>query len=105
MTHSVVFTPEAQDQLLALYRYIAGSAESPEVAARYVEAVVACCERLQTFPLRGIRRDDIRPGLRITNYHKRTVIAFTVDASQVTIIGVFHGGQDYAVVLQDTSIA
>jgi hypothetical protein len=28
-------------------------------------------------------RDDVRPGLRITNYKKRTVIAFDVDAGQV----------------------
>lgn len=28
-------------------------------------------------------RDDVRPGLRITNYKKRTVIAFDADAVQV----------------------
>jgi toxin ParE1/3/4 len=55
---------------------------------------------LQTFPRRGIRRDDIRPGLRITNYKKRAVIAFDVDAEMVSIIGVFYGGQDYETVLQ-----
>jgi plasmid stabilization system protein ParE len=44
-----------------------------------------------------MRRDDIRPGLRITNYRKRTVIAFAVDtdAERVEILGIFHGGQDY----------
>ncbi len=45
-------------------------------------------------------RDDIRPGLRITHYRKRTVIAFEVNADQVAIIGVFHGGQDYEAALQ-----
>ena len=43
----------------------------------------------------------MRPGLRITHYKGRTVIAFDVDAEQVSIIGVFHGGQDYATTLQD----
>lgn len=28
-------------------------------------------------------RDDVRPGLRITNYKKCTVIAFDLDAGQV----------------------
>ena len=94
-TYTVVFTPEASDQLVAIYHYAAMSAASPEVAARYVAAVMTYCDGLQTFPERGIRRDDIRPGLRITNYRKRTVIAFTVDTTRVSIIGVFYGGQDH----------
>ena len=35
------------------------------------------------------------PGLRITNYKKRAVIAFTADAKRVSIIGIYYGGQDY----------
>jgi toxin ParE1/3/4 len=35
-------------------------------------------------------RDDIRLGLRITNYKKRAVIAFDVEADLVSIIGVFY---------------
>jgi plasmid stabilization system protein ParE len=42
-----------------------------------------------------------RPGLRITNYRKRAVIAFSVDAEQVSIIGVFYGGQDYEAILDE----
>ena len=44
--------------------------------------------------------DDIRPGVRITNYRKRAVIAFDVDADTVSILGVFYGGQDYKTILQ-----
>ena len=99
MQYHVVFAPEAQEQLAALYRYIAAAA-SPEIAERYTSAIVTYCEGLQTFPLRGSRRDDIRPGLRITNYKKRAVIAFDVGAEMVSIIGVFYGGQDYETVLQ-----
>jgi len=99
MEYAVVFTPEAQEQLAALYRHIAAVA-SPEVAERYTSAIVTYCESLQTFPHRGTCRDDIRPGLRITNHKKRAVIAFYVDAERVSIIGVFYGGQDYETVLQ-----
>ena len=53
----------------------------------------------QTSPLLGTRRDEVRPGLRITNYKGRAVIAFDVSAELVSIIGVFYGGQDYATVL------
>jgi plasmid stabilization system protein ParE len=44
--------------------------------------------------MRGAARDDIRPGVRLTHHRKRTTIAFTVNDSTVTILGVFYGGQD-----------
>jgi plasmid stabilization system protein ParE len=100
MSYRVVFSPEALEQLAELYRYITEAA-SPDIAARYTDAIVSYCESLRMFPHRGTMRDDVRPGLRITNYKKRTVIAFDVDAELVSIIGVFYGGQDYATILQD----
>lgn len=102
MNYRVVFSPEAEDQLAALYRYIAAAA-SPDIAARYTEAIVCYCESLRTFPHRGTRRDDVRPSLRIINYKKRAVIAFAVEAELVSIIGMFYGGQDYETILQDDS--
>ncbi len=98
MIDRVVFSPEAA----ALYSYIA-TAASPDIAARYTEAIISYCENLRTFPHRGTIRNEVRPGLRITNYKKRAVIAFDVDAEQVSIIGVFYGGQDYETILQDDS--
>ena len=100
MRYSVVFTPEAEEQLAGLYRYIALKA-SPEIAEKYTSAIVTYCEEMDSFPHRGTRRDDVRPGLRITNYKRRAVIAFTVDeiAKTVVIIGVFYGGRDYETAL------
>ena len=65
-------------------------------AERYTTAVMASCESLANFPLRGVALDDIRPGLRLTHHKGRTVIAYAVnqDARIVSIIGVFYGGQD-----------
>ncbi len=100
MIYPVVFSPEAQAQLVDLYGYIAQAA-SPDIAARYTEAIVSYCETLRTFHHRGTLRDDVRPGLRITNYRKRAVIAFEVQAERVAIIGIFYGGQNYAAFLQD----
>ena len=100
MTHRVVFAPEAEDQLAALYRYIA-SASSADIADRFTEAIVQFCESLSTFPRRGNKRDDVRSGLRVTHYRKRVIIAFVVDADLVSILGVFYGGQDYESILQD----
>ena len=99
MPYTVVFAPEAEEQLAALYRYIAIAA-SPEIAERYTSAIVAYCEGLRTFPHRGTPRYDIRPGLRVTHYKGRTVVVFDVNADLVSIIGVFYGGQDYETILQ-----
>ncbi|RMN67400.1 Plasmid stabilization system [Pseudomonas syringae] len=54
-----------------------------------------CCQQR-----RQSHRLDIRPGLRITHYRKRAVIAFAADAAQVKILGVFYGGQDFEAVFQ-----
>jgi toxin ParE1/3/4 len=95
-TYTVVFAPEAEDDLVELFEYIAEHG-SPVNAARYTEAIVAHCETLTSFPHRGMPRDDIRPGLRITNYRKRAVIAFEVDdeSARVSILGVYYGGRDF----------
>lgn len=102
MSYTVIFSPDAEEQLAALYNYIADAA-SPDIAARYTEAIVTHCESLNVFPVRGTAREDVRPGLRITNYKKRIVIAFTVDesAKQVSVIGFFYGGQNYETLLHE----
>lgn len=99
MRYAVVFTPEAGEQLAELYRYIAHAA-SANIAQSYTDAIVTYCEGLSTSPHRGSSRDDIRPGMRITNYKGRCVIAFDVTAGTVSIIGVFYGGQDFETLLQ-----
>jgi toxin ParE1/3/4 len=94
MSYSVIFTPEAQEQLLTIYRYLAANA-SPSTAERYTGAILDYCDGLAMFPERSALRDDIRPGLRLTNYKGRTVIAYVINGEMVEIIGVFYGGQDY----------
>ena len=96
MSYSVVFAPEASDPLEALFLYIA-ERSSLVIAERYIDAVVGTCEGLAMFPLRGVAREDIRPGLRLTHHKGRTEIAYAVDedARTVSIIGVFYGGQEH----------
>lgn len=100
MAATVVFSPEAEEQLAELYRYIA-AASSAETAARYTEAIVVYCESLRTLSRRGTRRDDIRPGLRIISFRKRVVIAFSVEREQIAILGIFYGGRNYETAMQD----
>jgi plasmid stabilization system protein ParE len=51
--------------------------------------------------MRGVPRDDIRPGLRVTHHKGRTLIAYAVDEGTrtVSVLGIFYGGQDYEAAL------
>jgi plasmid stabilization system protein ParE len=100
MRYLVRFTSRAEDQLDELDTYLA-ERFSAQSAARYVDSIIAHCESLATFPERGILRDDVRPGLRITNFRKRVAIAFDVEGDRVTILGIFYGGQNYETALFD----
>ncbi|HMW22077.1 MAG TPA: type II toxin-antitoxin system RelE/ParE family toxin, partial [Burkholderiaceae bacterium] len=99
MPYRIVFAPEAGDQLEELFGYVA-ERRSAAVAQRYTGAVVATCEGLVLFPMRGVPREDIRPGLRVTHHKGRTLIAYAVDdgTRTVSVLGIFYGGQDYEAV-------
>jgi len=98
MNWRVQFAPEALAQLRALEQRIA-DAGAPLAAERYVDSIVDFCMKLQTFAARGVARDDLLPGLRITHFRKRTIIAYLLDREVVSIVGVFYGGQDYETAL------
>ncbi|MGD0737129.1 MAG: type II toxin-antitoxin system RelE/ParE family toxin [Terracidiphilus sp.] len=91
--HQIVYARRAENQLQSLFIQIA-SAASPEIAARYIDAIMRQCESLSTFPTRGSLRNDIRPGIRIFGFRRRVSIAFGVAEGVVTIHGIFYGGQD-----------
>jgi plasmid stabilization system protein ParE len=100
MMYDVVFSPEAESQLVALYFHIAEAA-SPEIAAKYTEDIVKGCESLRTLPHRGTRRDNIRAGLRTFGFRRRVTIAFEVADDVVTILGVFYGGRDFERIFEE----
>ena len=98
--HRVVYAPEAEAQLVALFFHIAAES-SAEIAAHYTDAIVEQCESLKTFPMRGAQRDDIRPRLRVFGFRRRVSIAFDVADGAVTIVGIFYGGQSFEAALQE----
>ena len=62
-SYEIIFTPRAKRQLNDLFEYIAN--ESGEVrASDFIEAILNDCLSLKMFPMRGTKRDDLRPGLR-----------------------------------------
>lgn len=95
MTRSVVYSPRARQQLADLYLWIAEQSGFPDRAEGYVSAIFDYCDSLAEFPMIGLARDDLRPGLRTIGYRRRAVIAFAVNEDAVEIHGVYYGGQDY----------
>ena len=79
--------------MIDLYDYIALH-DGAERAIGYIDRIEDCCRNLAAFPKRGIRRDDLRRGLRILGFERRAVIAFLVTADTVTILRILYGGRD-----------
>lgn len=96
----VILAPEARDDLLHLYGWIAETA-SPEIALGYLDRIESHILGFETASERGTRRDDIRTGLRVTGFEKRITIAFHVTDKQVIILRIFYGGQDWVKVLDE----
>jgi toxin ParE1/3/4 len=97
---SVSFRPQAKADLFGFYDYIAAEA-GHAVASGYIDRIEAACMTFATFPERGTRRDDIRPGLRTVGFECRATIIFQVSDKEVVIVRVLYGGRDPDRVLQD----
>jgi toxin ParE1/3/4 len=93
VTRRVAFSPEAQDDLFRLYDYIAAHSGADRALA-YTERIMDYCNGFADLPERGARRDDLRPGLRVTGFERRVTIAFHAAAETVTILRILYGGRD-----------
>ena len=98
--HRVEFRPQAKADLNELALYLARHA-TPSIALSYTRRIREACGRLQHFPERGTRRDDIRPGLRTFGFEGRVTIAFDVSSEAVSIIRILYGGRDLEALLTD----
>lgn len=95
---TVILAPEARDDLIALYDWIAAAAH-PRTALGYIERIEAFLEGMRVASERGTRRDDIRPGLRIVSFERRVTVAFTVDTASVVVLRIFYAGRNWEEVL------
>ena len=97
--YEVSFRPQAEADLFGLYRYIVEKS-GRAVAGAYIDRIEVACLALETFPKRGTRRDDIRPGLRTMGFERRATIVFQVRKAEVVIVRILFGGRDYARLLR-----
>lgn len=98
MKHEVRFSMTAEEELERIYIYIAEQS-NPEIALAFTSAIHGHCMGLQVFPLRGPRRDDIRPGVRILPFRSNVTIAYHIDDGVVFIDNILYGGRDISTAL------
>ena len=90
----VIISPEAKDDLLALYTWIAAAAD-PKTALGYIERIETFCHGMRIASERGPRRDDIRPDLLIVTFERRVTIAFTLNDASIVILRIFYAGRSW----------
>jgi toxin ParE1/3/4 len=100
VARSVAFRPEAEADLLSLYHYVA-AASGPITAGSYIDRIEAACLSLATFPNRGVKRDDIVPGLRTLTLERRLTIAYRIHRTEVEIVTIAYAGRDFERDLRD----
>lgn len=63
MPVDLVWTPQAREDLIEIYTYIA--LDNPSAAERIFDAIEAKAMQLADYPRLGVRRPEIRPSTRI----------------------------------------
>lgn len=92
-SYEVLFRPQAREDLISLYRYIA-RASSPRIAANYISRIEKACLKLASLPQRGTAVPSRVAGLRTMGFERRATILFRVGSEKVEIFRVYYGGQD-----------
>ncbi|NWA23446.1 type II toxin-antitoxin system RelE/ParE family toxin [Pseudomonas gingeri] len=83
---SVIWTPEAQQDRLEIWEYIA--TESPYAAARLDELFSAAANRLTTHPEMG--RPGTVPGTRELIPHENYRLVYEINSEVIWILALVH---------------
>ncbi len=99
MAHRLTWRPRAEEDLEAIYRFIAQ--DSPARALDFIERIQKRCDLLRDSPEQGRARPDLRPDLRIVPYGRSVVIAYHIAGDALEVVRIFYGGQDYETIMSD----
>src|ERR1700688_1643623 len=88
----VDWSPEAEQDLLAIWDYVAREA-SPDVADEQLRSLDRACEALAEWPHSGRARDELFRSVRSIAV-EAYVVFYRVGNSEIEIIRVLHGRRD-----------
>ncbi len=93
--YSVRILPEAETDLLEIYRYIREKSASAQVASGYVQRITGFLATFENYPERGTIRNEVREGLRIIGFERSASVAFVVEDTNVTILRILYRGREF----------
>ena len=99
MTHAVLLSPLAVEDLIALHGWIVEEADRA-IADGYLDRIERKMAGLTQFPLRGAPRDDLAPGVRTLVFERKVLIAYRVEGATVTVLRVISGQRELAPLLE-----
>jgi toxin ParE1/3/4 len=88
----VDWSPEAEQDLLAIWNYVAREA-SPDVADEQLRSLDRACEALAQWPHSGRARDELLRNVRSIAV-EAYVVFYRVGNSAIEIVRVLHGRRD-----------
>ena len=97
----VLRSPEAQEDLIGIWIYLAEQA-SEQVADRQLAGIESACEKLEHWPNAGRQRDELLPGLRSV-LAVPYVIFYHVRNDVVEVVRVLHGRRDIDAIFAEPS--
>jgi len=95
----VVTGPRAVRDYRRIFDWLVETA-SPLAAHRTVQRIEGRISKLAMASERGMRRDDLAPGLRVVALGDRAVCAVRVTHEEVLVVRIFYGGEDWEAALK-----
>jgi toxin ParE1/3/4 len=92
MPYQVIFSPAARKHIHELEEYLA-ERFYPGNVTKFIKRLTQACLSLASAPHRGMRREDLRPGMRTIGFERRVTIYFKVVEDQVVIMSLLYGGR------------
>ena len=100
--YTVDIDARAIEDLARLRDHIAAARGRP-FADRYIARIFDHFSGFEIAPFRGLKRDDIQPGLRVVGWRRTLTIGFRVDETKRTVLigAVLYRGRNVDAVLRD----
>lgn len=83
--------PEAENDLEEIWWYIAQ--DSPHNADKFLDSIQERCLALANFPQTGVKRDELKIGLRCQPVSHYLIFYFPLE-NGIDIVRVLHGSRD-----------
>lgn len=90
---SVIYRPDATNDLFGIWLYIAEASHSTDVADRVINALDAKCKTIASQPLTGELCPELAPDIRCFSSGSYIVL-YLPTSTGIDVVQVIHGARD-----------